>query len=47
MTLGFALTPSRVGIAAIDNSFASPEKPCDLYEYVGLSAQKLKEKMLK
>lgn len=47
MTLGFALTPSRVGIAAIDNSFASPENRCDLYDYVGLSAQKLKEKMLK
>ncbi len=28
-------------IAAIDDSFASPETPCDLYDYVGLSKEKL------
>ena len=33
-------------ISAIDDNFASPSKPCDLYDYVGLSAEKLAEKML-
>lgn len=32
-------------IAAIDDSFASPSEKCELYSYVGLSAEKLAEKM--
>lgn len=32
---------ARMEIAAIDNSFASPTRSCDLYDYVGLSAEKL------
>ena len=33
-------------ISAIDDNFASPTEPCDLYDHVGLSAEKLAEKML-
>ena len=32
-------------IAAIDDNFASPESPCDLFDYVGLSAEKLVNKI--
>ena len=32
-------------IAAIDDNFASPESLCDLYDFVGLSAEKLALKM--
>lgn len=32
-------------IAAIDDSFASPTESCDLYDHVGLSAEKLARKM--
>ena len=35
------LNNARFDIAAIDNSFASPTEPCDLYDYVGLSPEKL------
>ncbi len=31
----------RFDIAAINDSFASPSEPCDLYDYVGLSPDKL------
>ena len=34
-------------IAAIDDSFASPNSACDLYDYVGLSTEKLTEYFLK
>lgn len=45
-TLGFS--PDSVGfdIIAIDDSFASPEYKCDLYDYVGLSPEKIAEKIL-
>lgn len=36
-----ALSGVRFDIAAIDNGFASPTEPCDLYDFVGLSAEKL------
>lgn len=32
-------------IAAINDSFVIPDKLCDIYDYVGLSSQKLAEKM--
>ena len=32
-------------ISAIDDNFASPSKPCDLYDYVGLSPEKIAERM--
>ncbi len=32
-------------ISAIDDSFASPTKKCDLYDYVGLSAEKIANMM--
>ena len=31
----------RFDVAAIDDQFAYPDSPCDLYDYVGLSAQKI------
>ena len=34
-------------IAAIDDNFAAPDKICNLYDYVGLSAEKLAESILK
>ena len=36
-----ALGGVKFEIAAIDDSFANPTKPCDLYDYVGLSKEKL------
>ena len=35
------LSDLRFDLVAIDNSFASPDEPIDLYDYVGLSANKL------
>ncbi len=32
-------------IAAIDDNFASPQEKCDLYDFVGLSPEKIAEKM--
>ena len=52
MLLGFELAalnpdfPSRYFVSAIDDNFAQPTEICDLYDYVGLSADKLVEKML-
>lgn len=34
-------------IAAIDDNFASPSIPCDIYDYVGLSAGKLAERFMR
>lgn len=42
-----ALSNTEYRIAAIDDSFASPEHPCDLYDYVGLSPERIAEKMIK
>ena len=42
--LDFEKTDYR--ISAIDDNFASPDKICDLYESVGLSPNKLAERML-
>jgi deoxyxylulose-5-phosphate synthase len=38
---GFFEKNVRFDIAAIDDCFASPSEPCDLYDYVGLSCEKL------
>lgn len=38
---GFDFGACEYRIAAIDDSFASPDTPCDLYDFVGLSAEKL------
>ena len=43
---GFDFNTCEYLISAIDDNFASPDEPCDLYDYVGLSAEKLAEKML-
>lgn len=42
-----ALDGVRFDIAAIENGFANPAEPCDLYDYVGLSAPKLAAYFLK
>ena len=38
-----ALMGVQFDIAAINGEFANPDKPCDLYDFVGLSAEKLAE----
>ena len=43
---GFDFSKCKYIISAIDDNFASPDKKCDLYDYVGLSADKLAEKMI-
>lgn len=42
---GGHLSGKRVGIAAIDDNFAVPDKMCDIYDYLGLSSAKIAEKM--
>ena len=42
---GLDLGKTEYMVAAIDDNFASPDTPCDLYDYVGLSKEKLVEKM--
>ena len=42
---GFTFENCAYGIAAIEDNFASPNTPCDLYDYVGLSPKKITEKM--
>lgn len=44
---GLDLNSTRFGISAVDDNFASPDKPCDLYGFVGLSPEKIAEKILK
>ena len=44
--LGFDMTGCEYIIAAIDDNFASPDTPCELYDYVGLSPEKLADKMI-
>ncbi len=44
---GFDFTATEYKIAAIEDNFASPTTPCDLYDYVGLSPEKIAERMLK
>ena len=44
--LGVDLSSREYLISAIDDNFASPTEPCDIYDHVGLSAEKLAEKML-
>ena len=35
----------KFDIAAIDDNFVSPSVKCDIYDYAGLSAEKLVEKI--
>ena len=44
--LGFDMSRCEYLIAAIDDNFASPDTPCELYDHVGLSPEKLAEKMI-
>lgn len=44
---GLDLNKTKYEIAAIEDNFASPMTKCDLYDYVGLSPEKLAEKMQK
>ncbi len=43
---GFDFGKCKYIISAIDDNFASPDEKCDLYDYVGLSADQLAEKMI-
>ena len=45
ISLGLDLSKTEYRIAAIEDNFASPDTPCDLYDYVGLSKEKLRDKM--
>ena len=45
IALGLDPVNCEYRIAAIEDNFASPDAPCDLYDYVGLSKEKLKAKM--
>ena len=42
---GMDMSKTEYRIAAIDDSFASPVTICDIYDFVGLSAEKLADKM--
>lgn len=45
LSQGFSFENCVYDIAAIEDDFASPATPCDLYDYVGLSPEKIIEKM--
>lgn len=47
LTENGSLVGVRFDIAAIEDGFANPNEPCDLYDYVGLSADKLAAYFLK
>ncbi|MBO5009459.1 MAG: 1-deoxy-D-xylulose-5-phosphate synthase [Clostridia bacterium] len=47
MDAGFDFSKTEYLISAIDESFASPDRVCDLYDYVGLSPEKLAKRMKK
>ena len=40
------LSAVSIAFSAIDGSFAVPSEPCDLYDHLGLSAEKIAEKIL-
>ena len=42
--LEFDFGKTNYDIIAIDDNFASPDKPCDLYDFVGLSSRKIYER---
>ena len=44
--LGFDFRATDFRIAAIEDNFAAPAEPCELYSYVGLSPAKLAEKIM-
>ena len=43
---GLDTSVTHVAISAVDDSFAIPDSPTDLYDYVGLSPNKISEKIL-
>ena len=45
VSCGFSTNKCNYDIVAIDDNFAVPETVCDLYGFVGLSPQKIAEKM--
>ena len=40
------LSDKKFAIRAIDDNFAAPTSPCDLYDYLGLSPSRLADAML-
>ena len=47
LKIGFDFGKTDYRIAAIDDDFVSPDSPCDLYDYAGISADKLQKIMKK
>ena len=46
LELGLDIIKTDYRICAIDDNFASPKELCDIYDYVGLSPEKLANRML-
>ena len=42
---GLEISHRNYDVLAIDDNFASPDVPCELYDYVGLSPEKIAERM--
>lgn len=42
---GLEISHHNYDVLAIDDNFASPDVPCELYDYVGLSPEKIAERM--
>ena len=40
------ISSAETDIAAIEDNFANPSEKCDLYDFVGLSAEKIANKMI-
>ncbi len=45
MESGFDFSKTEYLVSGVDDSFASPDRVCDLYDYVGLSPEKLAKRM--
>jgi 1-deoxy-D-xylulose-5-phosphate synthase len=46
LDLGFDINKTEYRIAAIDDNFASPSELCDIYDFAGLSGEKLADRMI-
>ncbi len=46
MEAGFNFADTKYAVSAVDDNFASPDSLCDLYDYVGLSPEKLAKRIL-
>jgi len=46
LKIGLDVKKTRYEISAIDDNFASPDEPCELYDALGLSPEKLAKKIM-